>query len=71
MGPEYGTPKYKEQVERITVAIGQPHLNMKEVDQLLMMYILDTDYSRAAISEARKKIEKILTEAKTVKWGTE
>lgn len=61
MGPTWGTPECKEQVETITTALQSVPLNL--LPTALMMYILDTSYSRPAICEAekilRKRFEKV------------
>jgi len=59
MGPEWGTPECQEQVDEIVKFLGsRDDLSEKDIDMALMMFVMDTSYSRAAISHARKEILK-------------
>ena len=53
MGPAYGTPEYRNQVDTLMSVLSVCDTE-GEVDAILMDFILDHDYSRAAISEARQ-----------------
>lgn len=59
-GPPPGTDEYREQVERILKFLKAQEPNVHDLDQLLLLYILDTSYARGAIAEAdstyRKKV---------------
>lgn len=56
MEPEYGTPKYKEQVDRILTALtGSGVTEDKQIDGIMLLYAMDMSYSRAAICEAEKR----------------
>ena len=57
LGPDFGTNEYKRQVETIRTVIGEGARNIKEANQMAMAYILDSSYSRAAISQALKHIK--------------
>lgn len=54
MGPDFGTSEYKDQVERIVKGLTDVEMAPDELPQFLMMWILDPNYSRAAICEAEK-----------------
>jgi len=60
MGPEYGTEAYKNQVDTIkkqlTALVKEDKI--LSINQLIMMFILDTNYSRAAICQAEKEWKK-------------
>lgn len=58
MGPEPGTPKYKEQVEAITSALRDVPMEQDELSSFLMMWITDRAFSRAAICEAEKLVRR-------------
>ena len=59
MGPEYGTQEYKNQVETIKKFLQETKdIKESEIQQILMMFILDTSYSRAAICQAEKEFKK-------------
>lgn len=60
MGPEYGTEKYKSQVDTIVCGLGSVPMYKDELSSFLMMYILDESFSRAAICEAEKIIRRKL-----------
>ncbi|MDD5589068.1 MAG: hypothetical protein PHP92_03390 [Candidatus Nanoarchaeia archaeon] len=64
MQPEYGSEKYKEQVESIFTMVSNTDCKMSELDKFLMPFILDMDYHRGAICEARKKLLEIKEEIK-------
>ena len=55
--PEYGSERYKEQVETIFAVCSQAE-NRARADEAALMYILDGTYHRAAISEALKMLDK-------------
>jgi hypothetical protein len=56
MGPEHGTQAYRDQVETISTALKYvPH---EMLGDALMLYVLDTSFSRAAICEAEKVLRK-------------
>ena len=64
--PAYGTEKYKEQVETISkVCCEAP--DHKTADQMVLLYVLDLEYNRAAISEALKLIDKHFEQCTTGK----
>lgn len=55
--PAYGTEKYYEQVETIAkVCCEAP--DRKTANQMVLLYVLDLEYHRAAISEGIKRIDK-------------
>lgn len=56
MGPEYGTPEYKQQVEMIVAQLKDVEMRPDELPQFLSLYIFDTSIARAAICEAEKKL---------------
>lgn len=55
-GPAFGTDEYKEQVETIKMRIEDVFdLGESAIQKTLMMFLMDTSYSRAAISHAEKE----------------
>ncbi len=56
IGPECGTDKWKDQVDRIGKCL-RFATTKKELEGLSMMYILDPEYSRSAITQAMDDIE--------------
>lgn len=60
MGPEYGTEVYKNQVDTIKKQLSFWVIEDKgfSVGQVIMMFILDISYSRAAICQAEKEWKK-------------
>lgn len=54
-GPEKGSSEHQEQIDRITNDLKtfcNGKYNYEQVRRILLIYILDTDYSRSAIAEA-------------------
>ena len=59
MGPEYGTEKYKNQVETIKKFLNSvKDMGEHVVQETLVMFMIDTSYSRAAICQAEKEFKK-------------
>lgn len=55
-GPERGSCKWKEQVDRISRFL-RTALVKADVDKIAFMYIMDTEYSRSAITQAMHDVE--------------
>lgn len=55
-GPERGTPKWQEQVERMVKCLSYAE-SKKEMETVSMAYILDRSYSRSAITQALHDVE--------------
>lgn len=57
--PEYGTEEYKNQVETIKMRLDDVkdliEKDQKLIGQVLMMFIFDMEYHRAAICQAEKE----------------
>lgn len=51
MGPERGTERYTRQVETVATFFREAE-NENDVKGIMLAFILDTEYSRAAILEA-------------------
>lgn len=56
--PEWGTERYKRQVDTIYTQFTTSSLEQEHLSSFLMMFIMDKSYNRAAICEAEKKILK-------------
>ena len=62
-GPERGTPKFQEQVDRILKVLNNAKPQTEdEISGIVLMYVLDTSYARGAIAEADSKYRKQLRE---------
>jgi hypothetical protein len=55
-GPERGTERWKEQVDRISRFM-RTAVVKADIDKIAFMYITDTEYSRSAITQAIHDVE--------------
>ena len=56
MGPEYGTEKYYDQVDRVKKFLSS--VEEENIESALMLFILDPKFSRSAICQAEKEVRK-------------
>ena len=59
MGPKQGTDEYKNQVETIKGFVSRVwSLGKDAVNSALLIFVLDTSYSRAAICQAESEVRR-------------
>lgn len=62
IGPEYGTPEYQNQIKIIKMRLSDVKdmifADKGAINHVLLMFILDHEYSRAAICQAEKEWKK-------------
>ncbi len=56
LGPARGTDKYNNQIDTVYTQFTTSAMTKEDLDKFLLLFILDTSYSRGAIATADHKI---------------